>query len=299
MSINSVYKLLDYLCKVSKETIEVKGSSMKLTVPESVTISESFFWKDSCIMCGRCCMNETVVWTQEGLNRIIRYVDNPENLVNDSNVGVVKVSSSDIEELSALIQPQSIVINGEPRTFYVCPKDSVYSGQWHYFEGKGERQRCHWMRELDGKFCCGIHPIRSVTCALPHMRFYYASKTNRTFLRMMQYGRNHKLGCPIEFGEVSEEGMQDKIHWLKILNDCANDLGISTWLPEIVQYLEEGNRKPVTFGKQYFRFGGSRHGVIDKSDIKRLEVTPSEISDVAKQRFSALLCRGDEPSVRE
>lgn len=297
MSINSVYKLLDYLVKVAKEPVDVNGSSVHYDPPLSVTISESFFWKDNCIMCGRCCMNETVVWTDEGLNRIIRYIDTPPNAENSSDEGVLRISSEDLEDLSTILVPQVLTINGVERTFYVCPKDSRYDGQWHYFEGKGDRQRCHWMRELDGKFCCGIHPVRSVTCALPHMRFYHAKKTNRTFIRMMQYGRNHKLGCPIEFGEVSEEGMPDKIHWLKILKECADDLGISTWLPEIIQYLEEGNRNSVTFGKQYSRNGGLGRGLFGKSDIKKLKSGSKEISADVKQRFSSLLRRSDESSI--
>lgn len=294
MSIESSLKLLDYLSKVAKEQIIVDGVPFTEQVPESVTLSESFFWKDNCIMCGTCCMNETVVWTQEGLNRIMNYIQANEDGVNDENVGIIKVSSDDLDDLSSLIEEKVVNINGEDRIFYVCPKDKPYAGQWHYYEGRGEKQRCHWMRELNGKFCCGIHPIRSVTCALPHIRFYKVKKTNRTVLRLMQYGRNHKLGCPIKFGEKSEEGMDQKIFWLKVLNDCANDLGINTWLPEIIEYLEEGNREPVTFGAPIPGRGGRVRGIAIKRSVKQMCNDDTSVSDAAKQRFSALLRRKPE-----
>ena len=289
MAIESSLKLIDYIARVSKEPIVVNGKPVQIPVPESVTIHESFFWKDNCVMCGRCCMSETVVWTQEGLNRIMQYIEADEQRENNGDLGVVRISPDDMEDLSEMIQEKVVTINGQDKTFYVCPKDKPYEGQWHYFEGKGDRQRCHWMRELDGKFCCGIHPIRSVTCALPHIRFFNVKKTNRTVIRTMQYGRNQKLGCPIEFGPATEEGMAEKIHWLKVLNDCAYDLGISTWLPEIVEYLEEGNRTPVTFGEKLARRGGKGRGITAKSGIKQMEASTREINASAKLRFSALL----------
>lgn len=294
MAIESSLKLLDYLAKVAKEQIIVDGVPFEEAVPESVTLSDSFFWKDSCAMCGKCCINETVVWTDEGINRIMDCLESGGEGENNGNVGIVNIDPDDLEELSQLIEEKVVNINGQDRVFYVCPKDKQYAGQWHHFEGKGDRQRCHWMRELDGKFVCGIHPIRSVTCALPHIRFFKVKKTNRTVLRTMQYGRNSKLGCPIEFEGPSEEGMQDKIHWLKVLNDCAVDLGISTWLPEIIQYLEEGNREPATFGAPMFRKGGRIRGTAIKQGIKQMRTDNTEVSEATKQRFSALLRRKSE-----
>ena len=291
MSQESSLKILDYLAKVAKEPIVLNGKPLAMPVPKSVTIHSSFFWKDSCVMCGKCCMNETVVWTQEGLDRILQYVESDEQRCNTSDVGVVRVSPDDMEELSQMLREKVVNINGEDRVFYVCPKDSRSAGQWHSFEDKGERQRCHWMRQLDDKFCCGIHPIRSVTCALPHLRFFYVTKSNRTVIRTMQYGRNHKLGCPIQFGAATEEGMADKIYWLKVLNDCANDLGIVTWVPEIVDYLESGNRKPITFGEYVRTRGGSSRGATVKSAVKQMEASTGEISSTAKLRFSSLLRR--------
>lgn len=289
MAVESSLKLLDYLSKVAKEQIIVDGVPFNEKVPESVTLSESFFWKDNCVMCGGCCGNETVVWTQEGLNRIMDYVQ-----ADCSNEGIAKVSSEDMDDLSCLIQEKVVNINGHDRVFYICPKDERHGGQWHDYEGRGEKQRCHWVREKDGKLLCGIHPIRSVTCALPHLRFFKVKKTNRTVLRVMQYGRNHKLGCPVEFGEASEEGMADKIFWLKVLNDCANDLGISTWLPEIIEYLEAGNREPATFGASIPRRGGKIRGIAVKQGVKQMCTDNTTVSDAAKQRFSALLRRKPE-----
>lgn len=291
MAIESSLKLIDYIARVSKEPIVLDGKPIGIPVPSSVILDESFFWKDSCVMCGRCCMSETVVWTQEGLNRIVEYIESDEQRLNNGDDGVVRISPDDLDMLSEIIEERVKNINGQDRTFYVCPKAKPSEGQWQHFEGKGDRQRCRWMRELDGKLCCGIHPIRSVTCALPHIRFFNVKRTNRTVIRTMQYGRNQKLGCPIEFGPATEEGMEQKIYWLKVLKDCADDLGISTWLPEIIEYLEAGNRKPAVFGNKLIRRSGRYRSVDTKSGIKQMDTTARQISSSAKLKFSSLLSR--------
>ena len=144
MAIESSLKLLEYLSKVAKEQIIVDGVPFEEAVPESVTLSESFFWKDSCSMCGRCCVNESTVWTQEGINRIVSYLDSTNT---DSAAG--KVSPEDLSELSNLLEERVVNINGQDRVFYVCPKDKSYSGQWGTFDDRGQRQRCHWLRALN------------------------------------------------------------------------------------------------------------------------------------------------------
>lgn len=294
MSVRSSLKLLQYLHRVSKEPIIVDGASPSIPVPRAVTLDESFFWSDSCVQCGRCCMNETVVWTQEGLNRILDYIERDEQGENNAGVGIVRVAPEDIEELSEKLVEKTININGVDRIFYEFPRDSAYAGQWQYFEGRGDRQRCHWLRKLGDKFCCGLYPIRSVTCALPHLRFMHIAKTNRTVIRTMQYGRNHRLGCPAEFKPVEEANIAAKLESLKMLKACADDLEIDTWLPEIIEYLEEGGRQSVTFGEDLFTRGGKHRGVAVKSEVREAGNNVGAVSASAKLRFSALLRRKSE-----
>lgn len=241
MSVESSIKLLDYINKVAKEPIYVDGVLFGHNCPSSVRLSESFFWEDSCVMCGRCCINETTVWTQEGINRIFNSTDY-DFVEKELDPTVVK-------RVLDLIDKKIININGSDVTFYICPRDSLSKAYRLSWPDRKEQPRCHWLFEKDGTYRCSIHPIRPVTCGLPHCRFFYNAKTNKTSIGVSQYGRNWALKCPIEFNkEVSEESIKNRIVWLNKLKDVSDDLGISTFLPDIIDYLERGNRKPAEFG---------------------------------------------------
>ena len=71
MSVESSVKILEYINKVAKDPIVVNGEPFGNPPAQRVVLNDSFFWKDDCIMCGKCCPNETTVWTQEGVNRIL------------------------------------------------------------------------------------------------------------------------------------------------------------------------------------------------------------------------------------
>lgn len=64
---------------------------------------------------------------------------------------------------------------------------------------------------------------------------------------LMQFGRNWALRCPVQFGDPDEESVQVRILWLRRLLATAEDMGINTWLPEILDYLEGGGRQPRVF----------------------------------------------------
>lgn len=247
MSIDSSLRLLDYLNKVAKEPIILNGKEYGTPFPHSVRLSDSFFMKDSCIMCGRCCMRETNAWTEEGMKRIKSSVE--EDFTKwDLDYGVLPSLLESIEE-------RVYNINGKEVTFYSCPKLPEKECPVVSWDDKPARYRCRWMIEKEGTYRCSIHPVRSITCALPHCRFYFSRSTRATSITLSQYGRNWALKCPIKFEPVlDEEGVQNRMLWLGRLNDAAKDCGIDTWLPEILYYLNEGYRKPCTFsGHGLFR----------------------------------------------
>ena len=76
----------------------------------------------------------------------------------------------------------------------------------------------------------------------------FLNKNTRTStIGLSQFGRNWALKCPVVFGDVDEESTLSRIHWLNILNNVSQDLGIDTFLPEILMYLDNGERKSHVF----------------------------------------------------
>lgn len=242
MSINSSAKLLEYINKVALEPIVLDGQPFGVLPPTSIVVRESFFWKDDCQMCGKCCPCETNAWTQEGLNRI--YMATPDDF---NRWGL---SCEVLGELESLIEEEHHIVNGVDRIFYSVPKPKDGECLTVEWPDRKAQPRCRWLFRCDDTYRCLIHPVRSVTCGMPHCRFYYHAFTRTTSIGVSQFGRNWALKCPVEFEHrVDEESIQSRMTWLKRLDATANDLGISTWIPQILEYLESGKRKPVVLDK--------------------------------------------------
>lgn len=236
----SSLKILDYLKKVSKVPITLDGEVILSRAPDQVTLSKSFFVKDDCVMCGKCCPAETTVWTQEGMDRI-KQAKSPD-------FRKWQLDYSVLQELNSGIEIKVSSINGKDVQFFVYPRDSRSDMFMLSWPDRKESARCHWLFEKDGTYRCRIHPVRSVTCGLPHVRFFYNEKSNRTSIGVSQYGRNWALKCPVNFeSEVDEQSVKSRILWLTRLNDTAFDCGIPTYLPEILEYLNSGGRCEKVF----------------------------------------------------
>lgn len=239
MGIESSLKLLDYLGKVSKESIVLDGKPFGSGPVRKVTLNESFFHKDDCVMCGRCCLNETTAWTSEGVNRINRAVSEDfEKWGLDHGV---------IKEIFKRMKTHVVDINGKSVSFFVCDRDKTSEAFHLEWPDRKASPRCHWLFEKDSTYRCRVHPVRSVTCGMPHCRFFHNAKTHSTSIGVSQYGRNWALKCPVKFGEVNEESTQSRILWLERLYAVSKDCGIDTFLPEILDYLRRGNRSPAVF----------------------------------------------------
>ena len=239
MSVESTMKIMEYLDKVSKETITINGQPFGTPPVERVTLNESFFWKDDCHMCGKCCPNETTVWTTEGFIRMIS--STPEDFTKwglDHNV---------LKDIQKRMTEQTVLINEHEVVFYVSDKDKPDEAFRLAWPDRKEQPRCHWLFEKEGTYRCRIHPVRSVTCGMPHCRFFHNANTHNTTIGVSQFGRNWALKCPVEFGPIDEESTQSRILWLERLNATAKDCGLETFLPEILDYLHAGNRSPAVF----------------------------------------------------
>lgn len=239
MSIESSIKLLDYVNKVAKEPITLDGQPFGVLPPVRVVLNDSFFQKDDCTMCGKCCPNETTVWTKEGMNRVLNAT--PEDFT------VWGLDPGIVSDLTDRIVENVLFINSKPVTFYVSDKDKNHEAFHLEWSDRQAQPRCHWLFEKEGTYRCRIHPVRSVTCGMPHCRFFHSTSSRTTTIGLSQFGRNWRLKCPVEFGPADEESVQTRILWLERLLATAEDCGIDTFLPEILQYLRQGNRSSAVF----------------------------------------------------
>ncbi len=241
MSIESSTKILEYVNKVAKEFMIVDGNAFGYAPADKVVLSESFFLKDNCQMCGKCCPNETTVWTREGLQRI--------ESAKSEDFEVWGLDFGAVEDIKSRMKTVIHSVNGKNIEFYVSEKDPASVATKLSWSDRKEQTRCHWLFEKEGTYRCRIHPVRSVTCGMPHCRFFHSETAHdtTTTIALSQFGRNWALKCPVEFGEVDEESVQTRILWLERLNAVAQDIGVDTYLPEILEYLKAGNRKPKEF----------------------------------------------------
>ena len=241
MSIESSTKILEYVNKVSRESMLVDGRAFGYAPVDRVVLNHSFFLRDDCQMCGKCCPNETTVWTREGLDRI--------NSAKPEDFEIWGLDFSTIDEIKERMKCVTHSINGRNIEFFVSDKDSSSKAMRLEWTDRKEQMRCHWLFEKEGTYRCRIHPVRSVTCGMPHCRFFHSESDyeTSTTIGLSQFGRNWALKCPVEFGEVDESSVQIRILWLERLNAVAEDCGVETFLPEILEYLHAGNRAPKEF----------------------------------------------------
>lgn len=243
---DSVYKLIDYVAKLSKEPISMNGVTILEKPVEQVTLTDKFFIKDDCTMCGRCCPNENTAYTRTNIQDALKTVE------ADFTKWGLDIKAKD--ELFNGMEEVDVDLNGNHIIMYSHPKDTPLAcNRITYPDRPANLERCHWLFEKDGTYRCRIHPCRSITCGMPHLRFFYNQQTHHTSLGLSQFGRNCALGCPVDFMgtgyPVDEESTQSRIHWLQLLEDSADDMQIQTFLPEILYYLESGHRKPREFVK--------------------------------------------------
>lgn len=239
MSVESTLKLLEYVNKVSKEDIILNGQPFGNSAVKKVVLNDSFFQKDDCTMCGKCCPNETTAWTSEGLQRIVK--STPDDFTKWG------LNQEVLYEIQERIQEQVVDINGKEVLFFVSDKDSSKEASRVEWADRKEQPRCHWLFEKDGTYRCRIHPVRSVTCGMPHCRLFHNVNTHTTTIGVSQFGRNWALKCPVEFGPFDEASTQTRILWLERLYATAEDCGIDTFLPEILEYLHAGKRSSTVF----------------------------------------------------
>lgn len=245
MGYSSIEKLFYYIGHTVKEDITVLINSKKLMYPKrkGVIIQPSFFSSDSCIGCGICCADYDTAYSG---NEITMLESAKHEVFKDLDLPV-----ENIAKVLTLLEPVSVEVNGNIKTMYHV-KEQGSCNHGIYVTGKPNRLQCRWIIERDdGRRHCGIHPIRSVTCGFPHMELFRVGvDKGYSYLGIKQYGRNHQLGCPVQFEQnvFNLEVFEEKLYWLTRLQAICHYLDIPTWLDEIINYLQS-NKKMFEAGR--------------------------------------------------
>ena len=240
---DNISKIMWYLKLVAKEPIDVDGKIYWEDI-KTIKLSDTFFYTDDCISCGCCCVTEDNVFTQHEYDIIKNMTD--EEFLKDHPF----LDPNNLHRLRDGIQEVKRTINGIERSFYIFKLQKTT----YFVPSKGPNgktvDRCTWQTHQDDKFYCGIHPVESITCIIPHMRWFYNSRSKALSIATSQYGRNWALGCPIKFNAPSNEEQfniikESRLEKLSHLLRCADDLGVDTWLPEMIKFIEQ-----ITFDNQ-------------------------------------------------
>ena len=219
----SYIKVLEYVCNLATHDVEViteTGKKLHFSEPEEIAISPLFFRGDGCERCGKCCKAFTTVFTEEGLNRI--------QSATKEDYGKLHLDYSFNQKLLNELIEVEVQVNGEPKIFYLDNPDKEHV----------ESKKCKHVG-FDGELSyCDIHPVRSVTCMLPHNQI--RKHGNNTNILKMQYGRNWKLGCPVEFDKFNYNMLiHEDIKTFTLLLTIARDLGVDTVIPKFLTILEQ------------------------------------------------------------
>lgn len=238
---DSIGKLFDYIGLLTKERIEIVFDGTHKFVyeaPQRAVISQTLFRTDGCESSGKCCkVAFDLAYTKEGVARLEKAQTNNGNSAGGCLHRLKKVSTT--------VNGHEIEVHA-----HLNDKKARYTGQ----------KTCDFLENpqegpFKDKFICGLHggydrPLNSAQpfhCIAPHlvvrMRGKPGAKTG--FIGRMQFGRNWRFGCPVEFsrdGYFKKDYRQD-LDKLKMMDSIANDIGVSTWIPEMIHWL--------TSNKQY------------------------------------------------
>lgn len=236
MSLPNVEKIISYIYPVAKVPVTVDGKHVG-DPPKSIKINYSFFYTDGCISCGRCCNRYSdCVYTEHEYQKI-------QNISDDYIASYMGegLPVEGIQSLRNRIECVTHDINGNQINLYHFNAKSIDM----YIRVLDEvKPRCEFQFDSGSAYYCAIHPVRSITCRMPHVRMFHPSRGHSTSIGISQYGRNWALGCPINLTPPSDylefnHNKDDRLEKLCYLRLIADDLKIDTYLPEIIEYVDK------------------------------------------------------------
>lgn len=242
---NNIDKILQYLQMVSIDPIDVDGTVYdRCKNIQRIQLSKTFFLSDGCNSCGCCDVPEDNVYVQFEYDKIMSIAEPEYHSYN---------KSLDINQLYRLrngLVKELHVINGKQVPVYVfkLEKQQLYLSQ-----KKRVVDRCTWAFNPNGNenaqkeefttYYCQIHPVTSITCKMPHLRFMNNSRSDVCRIGVYQFGRNWATRCPIVFTEPHNEAefsmnKENRLYKLEYLKNVSDELNIKTYLPSIIEFVK-------------------------------------------------------------
>lgn len=244
---NNIDKILQYLQLVSKDPIivddQIYDRCLKI---HRIQLSSTFFLTDGCNSCGCCDVPEDNVYVQFEYDRIMNITEPEYHSYNKL------LDMNQLERLRTGLKQEMHNINLKNVPVYVfkLEKQNVFLSQ------KGRVvERCTWSFSPDREnpqeptdaftmYYCHIHPVTSITCKMPHLRFMNNSRSDVCRIGIYQFGRNWATKCPIIFKEPENErefnaNKKNRLDKLEYLDRVAHELNIDTYLPEIIDYVSK------------------------------------------------------------
>lgn len=234
MSQNNIEKIFSYIGAVSRVPIHVRSNICNFDsgyVPNKILLSESIFNTDSCNMCGRCDVVETEVYGPYECRRI-------DDCTHDSFESV-GLDPKYLDTFRSLMYEDIIRVNGVDikARFVDSTKSNIVQ-----FEEKSQ-PRCRWsIRHEETKRKCAIHPLRPITCDMPHLRITSMNRNKHTHISVRQFGRNWALHCPVSIHPPTscyefDSNKQNVIRKLKELELISRSYGVETYLRNVIDCL--------------------------------------------------------------
>lgn len=230
----NIDKILSYISKFTFDPIYVDGQLYPCPEITQVKLADTFFLKDNCYGCGCCCVPEDNIYTAREYAQILNITD--KELVNYA------LDPIWMHELRDGLHSFTVNINGEDVMLYQY--DLVSNTMYLPNKGKEVPRCAQLFFDYDMKiYRCKIHPIRSLTCRMPHMRIFHNKKSGNVSIGTSQFGRNWAVGCKVEFESPDkytfEQIKDQKLSLLNYAYETACDFGIRTFIPKIIKYVQD------------------------------------------------------------
>lgn len=233
MSVNNCLKILSYIYPITKQVITY--DKYRWEPVKSIYLRESLFAEDECKVCGRCCISEDNIFLPFEVFNMKHTLENISDIDTDTHKLNGKASDN-IKELLDSLETFDVEING---TSFELFKSKLPPNVYE-FEDRGTLKRCHWnLPTEDGRLGCGIHTVSSLTCKMPHIRFWHNSKNLSTSIGHGEYGRNWAMKCPAKVDKTgfSESALNTAIFNFELLKIYCTYFEIDTYVDDILDNL--------------------------------------------------------------
>ncbi len=212
----TMFYVIRYLGRITKEpfTVRFGKASVSYIPPQKVEINQNFFQSAICRRCGECC--------QAGISMV--------------------ATKSDIEPIVAKMKEvcPNHTIQFEPHKLTIEKPETSYEVDWWVTKKMDRNSPCELVfhDEENGLAGCKVQAYKALNCWIPLLYIGNNKGTSKGFLTKRMHGKLWVPKCKARFEPFSySEFLQDVII-LKRLQQAAEDFGISTWMPEIIEWCE-------------------------------------------------------------